>query len=178
MIVWFLSYFGWTDAGFGMLGEEQMDSSILARIGRIIAWMFVPLGWGSWQTAVASLTGLVAKENIVGTMGVLYGGEAARTNIAASFTGTAGMSFLIFNLLCAPCVAAIAAIRSEMASAKWTWAAIGWQCGLAYAVSFVVYQLGSLCAGSGSITGVIFVVGVIACFVWLLVRKPPVSSVR
>ena len=172
IVIWFLSFFGWTDAGFGMLEEDQMDASILAKVGSLIAWIFAPVGWGNWQAAVASITGLVAKENIVGTMGILYGREETWANLAAAFTHPAGMSFLIFNLLCAPCFAAIGAIKREMNSRKWTWAAIGWQCGFAYVVSFCVYQIGSMCTGAGNIFGFILSIAVIACFGWLLFRKP------
>ncbi len=172
IVIWFLSNFGWSEEGFGMLEEDQMDVSILAKLGSCITWIFAPLGWGNWQAVVASITGLVAKENIVGTMGVLYGGDEARTALAEAFTHPAGMSFLIFNLLCAPCFAAIGAIKREMNNRKWTWAAIGWQCGLAYAVSFVVYQLGSIFAGSGNIFGFVLAVLVIACFGWALFRRP------
>lgn len=172
IVIWFLSNFGWAEKGFGMLEEDQMDVSILAKLGSCITWIFAPLGWGNWQAVVASITGLVAKENIVGTMGVLYGGDEAWAALAEAFTHPAGMSFLIFNLLCAPCFAAIGAIKREMNNRKWTWAAIGWQCGLAYAVSFVVYQLGSIFAGSGNIFGLILAVLVIACFVWALFRRP------
>ena len=172
IIIWFLSFFGWTDAGFGMLEEDQMDASILAKLGSLIAWIFAPLGWGNWQAAVASVTGLVAKENIVGTMGILYGGEETWANLAAAFTHPAGMSFLIFNLLCAPCFAAIGAIKREMNNRKWTWAAIGWQCGFAYIVSFVVYQFGSMFSGNGHIVGFIFAIAVLACFCYALFRKP------
>lgn len=172
IVIWFLSNFVWAEKGFGMLEEDQMDVSILAKLGSCITWIFAPLGWGNWQAVVASITGLVAKENIVGTMGVLYGGDEAWAALAEAFTHPAGMSFLIFNLLCAPCFAAIGAIKREMNNRKWTWAAIGWQCGLAYAVSFVVYQLGSIFAGSGNIFGLILAVLVIACFVWALFRRP------
>ena len=172
IVIWFLSNFGWAEKGFGMLEEDQMDVSILAKLGSCITWIFAPLGWGNWQAVVASITGLVAKENIVGTMGVLYGGDETWTALAEAFTHPAGMSFLIFNLLCAPCFAAIGAIKREMNNRKWTWAAIGWQCGLAYAVSFVVYQLGSIFAGSGNIFGLILAVLVIACFGWALFRRP------
>ncbi|MBP5519646.1 MAG: ferrous iron transporter B [Treponema sp.] len=177
IVIWFLSFFGWTEnesgaLAFGMLEEEQMDSSILAKLGSLIAWIFAPVGWGNWQAAVASITGLVAKENIVGTMGILYGGEETWTNLAAAFTHPAGMSFLIFNLLCAPCFAAIGAIKREMNSRKWTWAAIGWQCGFAYIVSFVVYQFGSMFSGKGNIVGFIFAIAVLAGFLWAMLRKP------
>ena len=172
IVIWFLSFFGWTDAGFGMLEEDQLDSSILAKLGNCIAWIFAPIGWGNWQAAVASITGLVAKENIVGTMGILYGGEETWANLAQAFTHPAGMSFLIFNLLCAPCFAAIGAIKREMNSPKWTWAAIGWQCGLAYVVSFVVYQFGSMFSGNGNIFGFILGIVVLAGFIYALFRKP------
>ena len=171
IVIWFLSFFGWADGAFGMLEEDQMDSSILAKVGGLIAWIFAPVGWGNWQAAVASITGLVAKENIVGTMGILYGGEETWANLAAAFTHPAGMSFLIFNLLCAPCFAAIGAIKREMNSRKWTWAAIGWQCGFAYVVSFVVYQFGSMFAGAGNIAGFVCAIAVLAVFVWALFRK-------
>ncbi|MBP5271084.1 MAG: ferrous iron transporter B, partial [Clostridia bacterium] len=158
--VWFLSFFGWADGSFGMLGEDQMDGSILAKIGQGIAWIFAPLGWGNWQAAVASFTGLVAKENIVGTMGVLYGGIA---NIGEAFTKVSGLSFLIFNLLCAPCFAAMGAIRREMNSAKWTWFAILYECGFAYAVALIVNQFGNLFTGRLAEGGIILnVVSLIA----------------
>ncbi|MBP5329197.1 MAG: ferrous iron transporter B [Spirochaetaceae bacterium] len=172
IVIWFLSFFGWADGGFGMLEEDQMDVSILAKIGSLIAWIFAPLGWGNWQAAVASITGLVAKENIVGTMGILYGGEETWANLAAAFTHPAGMSFLIFNLLCAPCFAAIGAIKREMNNAKWTWAAIGWQCGFAYIVSLVVYQFGSLFAGNGNPVGLVFAGIILIVFLYMLFRKP------
>ncbi len=172
IVIWFLSFFGWTEEGFGMLEEDQMDSSILAKVGSAIAWLFSPVGWGNWQAAVASITGLVAKENIVGTMGILYGGEETWANLAAAFTHASGLSFLIFNLLCAPCFAAIGAIKREMNSRKWTWAAIGWQCGFAYVVSFVVFQFGSMFGGYGNIAGFICAIAVLAVFFWALFRKP------
>ncbi len=172
IVIWFLSFFGWTEGGFGMLEEDQLDASILAKLGNCIAWIFAPIGWGNWQAAVASITGLVAKENIVGTMGILYGGEETWANLAAAFSHPAGMSFLIFNLLCAPCFAAIGAIKREMNSPKWTWAAIGWQCGLAYIVSFVVYQFGSMFSGKGNIVGFILGILVLAGFIYALFRKP------
>ena len=144
IVIWFLSSFGWADGSFGLLTEENMDCSILAGIGKGMAWIFAPLGWGNWQAAVASITGLVAKENIVGTMGVLYGDINA---IGAAFTGLTGFSFLVFNLLCAPCFAAIGAIRREMNSAKWTWFAIGYECGFAYVVALMINQFGNLFTG-------------------------------
>lgn len=177
IVIWFLSSFGWTEGGFGMLEEDQMDSSILAKIGTGIAWIFSPLGWGNWQAAVASITGLVAKENIVGTMGILYGGADTWANMAAAFTYASGLSFLIFNLLCAPCFAAIGAIKREMNSRKWTWAAIGWQCGFAYAVSLVVYQFGSMFTGAGNVPGFIAAILVLGAFVWFLVRRPSKQKV-
>jgi len=162
IVIWFLSRFGWTDAGFGMLEEDEISSSILAAVGNAIAWIFAPLGWGNWQAAVASITGLVAKENIVGTMGVLYGAEgSAWAALAASFTAASGMSFLIFNLLCAPCFAAMGAIRREMNSAKWTWFAIGYECVFAYVIALIVYQL--ICA----FTGTVHVAGLIAAIILL-----------
>ncbi len=176
IVIWFLSGFGWTEEGFGMLEEDQMDASILAKVGSLIAWLFAPVGWGNWQAAVASITGLVAKENIVGTMGILYGGEDTWANLAEAFTHASGLSFLIFNLLCAPCFAAIGAIKREMNSPKWTWAAIGWQCGFAYVVSFIVYQFGSMFGGYGNIAGFICAIAVLAVFCWALFRKPRMAS--
>ena len=172
IVIWFLSRFGWVDGAFGMLEEDEIGSSILAMIGNAVARLFIPLGWGNWQATVASVTGLVAKENIVGTMGVLYGGGELSVwgALAAAFTTASGMSFLIFNLLCAPCFAAIGAIRREMNNRKWTWFAIGYECGFAYAVAFVVYQLGSMAAGAGNVSGTILAVAVIGAFLWLLFR--------
>ena len=155
-----------------MLSEEELDCSILAKLGNCIAWIFAPVGWGNWQAAVASITGLVAKENIVGTMGILYGGEETWANLAQAFTHPAGLSFLIFNLLCAPCFAAIGAIKREMNSRKWTWAAIGWQCGFAYIVSFVVYHAYSMFTGSGNIAGFIIAALITIAFIWALFRRP------
>ena len=146
IVVWFTSFFGWVEGSFRMLAEEEMEFSILAYIGKAFAWLFAPLGWGNWKAAVASVTGLVAKENIVGTMGILYGDWAG---IAASFaTKFAGFSFLVFNLLCAPCFAAIGAIRREMNSARWTWFAIGYQCGFAYVIALMINQFGNLFTGN------------------------------
>ncbi len=182
ILVWFTSSFGWADGSFGMV---EMESSILAAIGNAIAWIFAPLGWGTWQAAVASITGLIAKENVVGTFGVLFGGfeEVAENgwqvwaNVRAAFTPLSAYSFLIFNLLCAPCFAAIGAIRREMNSAKWTWFAIGYQCGFAYAVSLVVYQLGMLFTGSGNIIGSIAAFALVALFLFLLLRPYKESNV-
>ena len=177
IVIWFLSYFGWApDQGFGLLTEDQMDYSILAKIGTALCWIFAPLGFGNWQATVASVTGIVAKENIVGTMGILYG---STSGIAGAFTTVSGLSFLVFNLLCAPCFAAIGAIKREMNNAKWTWFAIGYQCGFAYVIAFIVNQLGKLFTGrlaSDSISlftgilGVIFAVLAIAAIVYMLVR--------
>ena len=180
IVVWFLSRFGWSDGAFGMLEEEEIDLSILARVGSAIAWIFAPLGWGNWQAAVASITGLVAKENIVGTMGVLYGGGEGTVYeaLGAAFTGLAGFSFLTFNLLCAPCFAAIGAIKREMNNAKWTWFAIGYQCLFAYAVSLMIYQIGGLFTGSVQIIGLIVALAVLACMVYMLFFKKYKESVR
>lgn len=173
IVVWFLSFFGWTEEGFGMLSEEQLDSSILAKIGSCIAWIFAPLGWGNWQAVVASVTGLVAKENIVGTMGILYGsGElTAYQAIGQAFNGITGYSFLVFNLLCAPCFAAIGAIKREMNNAKWTWFAIGYQCGFAYVIAFLINQLGKLFTGNVNVIGLIFALAALACLVYMLFFK-------
>ncbi|MBR6921953.1 MAG: ferrous iron transporter B, partial [Clostridia bacterium] len=180
IVIWFMSYFGWVDGSFGMLEEEQLDMSILSYIGKGISWIFAPLGWGAsnWQAAVASVTGLVAKENIVGTMGILFGGWK---NIAAAFsTKIAGFSFLTFNLLCAPCFAAIGAIKREMNNAGWTWFAIGYQCGFAYVIALMINQFGNLFSGnlaSGdglvlNIISLVFAVGFLALMIYMLfIRK-------
>ena len=171
ILVWFTTYFGFTADGFRMLTEEEMDLSILARIGSLIAWIFAPLGWGNWQAAVASITGLVAKENIVGTMGILYGaaGNVYET-LAATFTSVSGMSFLVFNLLCAPCFASIGAIKREMNNTKWTWFAIGYQCGFAYCISLMINQFGGLFTGNVNVIGLIAALAVLAFMVYMLVR--------
>ena len=171
IVVWFTSYFGFTENGFRMLAEDELDLSILARIGSVIAWIFAPLGWGEWQAAVASITGLVAKENIVGTMGILYGaaGNVYET-LAATFTPVSGMSFLVFNLLCAPCFAAIGAIKREMNNAKWTWFAIGYQCGFAYCISLMINQFGNLFTGNVNVIGLIFALAVLGFMIYMLVR--------
>jgi len=175
IVIWFLSFFGWAEGAFGMLEEDQMDCSILAYFGRGICWIFQPLGWGNWQATVAAITGLVAKENIVGTMGVLYGGTEAYANMAAVFTGVTGMSFLIFNLLCAPCFAAMGAIKREMNNTKWFWFAIGYECGFAYVIAFIVNQLGALftgaVAGIGGIIEVVLGFVVLACLIYMVFRK-------
>ena len=174
IIVWFTSFFGWTEEGFGMLSEEQLDSSILAKIGSCIAWIFAPLGWGNWQAAVASITGLVAKENIVGTMGILYGSGdvTAYQALAQAFTSVAGFSFLVFNLLCAPCFAAIGAIKREMNNTKWFWFAIGYQCGFAYLVAFIINQFGKLFTGNVNIIGfALSVVALVGIIYMLFIKK-------
>ena len=172
IFVWFTTYFGWVDGTFRMLDESEIDSSILAAIGGAIAWIFAPLGWGNWQATVASITGLVAKENIVGTLGILYGGGdgSVYDAMAAAFTGITGYSFLVFNLLCAPCFAAIGAIKREMNNAKWTWFAIGYQCGFAYVIGLMINQFGSLFAGSANILGVIVAVILLAGLIYMLCR--------
>ncbi len=171
IIVWFTTYFGFVDGRFCMLEEDQIDSSILAVIGNAIAWLFAPLGWGNWQAAVASITGLVAKENIVGTMGILYGGSGTvYGNLAGEFTHITGYSFLVFNLLCAPCFAAIGAIKREMNNAKWTWFAIGYQCAFAYAIALMVNQFGTLFTGSVHIVGLIFALLVLAFMLYMLFK--------
>ncbi len=168
IVIWFVTYFGFTAEGFRMLGEEEMDQSLLATVGGAIAWIFTPLGWGNWQAAVASITGLVAKENIVGTMGILYPG--GWPEIGANFTMVAGYSFLVFNLLCAPCFAAIGAIKREMNSGKWTWFAIGYQCGLAYGVALMVYQIGSAFTGNLNAVGLFAAILIFGGMLYMLFR--------
>ena len=172
IFVWFTTYFGWVDGSFQMLSEDQIDSSILAKIGNAIAWIFSPLGWGNWQATVASITGLVAKENIVGTLGILYGGGDGTVyqNIAAAFTGITGYSFLVFNLLCAPCFAAIGAIKREMNNRGWTWFAIGYQCGFAYCIALMINQFGSVFVGKTNVIGLIFAVAILALMIYMLFR--------
>ena len=182
IFVWFTSYFGVVDGTFRMLAEDELDKSILAAVGGAICWIFKPLGWGTWQATVASITGLVAKENIVGTMGILYGAEGpVWTTLAKTFTGITGYSFLVFNLLCAPCFAAIGAIKREMNSAKWTWFAIGYQCGFAYAIALMINQFGNLITSNLVVSGdvgttVVNIVSLVAAFallgliVYMLVR--------
>ena len=173
IVIWFTSYFGFAEDGFRMLGEDELEFSILAKIGNCIAWLFIPLGWGNWQAAVASITGLVAKENIVGTMGILYGGGelTAWQSLAQAFTGVTGFSFLVFNLLCAPCFAAIGAIKREMNNPKWTWFAIGYQCGFAYVIALIINQLGGAFTGNLNIFGLIVAVAAIAGIVYMLFFK-------
>lgn len=172
ILVWFTTYFGFVDGTFRMLAEDEIDSSILAAIGNVIAWIFIPLGWGNWQAAVASITGLVAKENIVGTLGILYGGGDGNVyaNLAAAFTQVSGYSFLVFNLLCAPCFAAIGAIKREMNNAKWTWFAIGYQCGFAYVIALFVEQFGNAFTGNLNVLGLIVAIVLLAAMIYQLVR--------
>ena len=172
VFVWFASRFGTVDGSFGMLEEDQLDSSILAKIGNGIAWIFSPLGWGNWQAAVASFTGLVAKENIVGTMGTLYGGGDQTTwqALVAAFTGVTAYSFLVFNLLCAPCFAAMGAIKREMNNGKWTAFAIVYQCGFAYAIALMINQFGRLFTGDVNVPGLIFAVLILGFMIYMLFR--------
>ncbi len=171
IVVWFTTYFGFVEGEFGMLTEDQLDMSILARIGNVIAPIFAPLGWGNWQAAVASITGLVAKENIVGTMGILYGGSGTvYANLAQAFTPVTGYSFLVFNLLCAPCFAAIGAIKREMNNAKWTWFAIGYQCIFAYVIALIVNQIGGIFEGNANVFGIIVAIALIVGIVYMLFK--------
>ena len=172
IFVWFTTYFGWVDGQFQMLSEEQIDGSILAKIGNAIAWIFAPLGWGNWEAVVASITGLIAKENIVGTLGILFGGGDGTVYQAmgAAFNGVTGYSFMVFNLLCAPCFAAIGAIKREMNNRKWTWFAIGYQCGFAYLIALMINQFGGWFIGAGSIIGTIVAVIVLAGLLYMLFR--------
>ena len=183
IVVWFTTYFGWVDGQFRMLEDMEIDHSILAMIGNAFAWIFIPLGWGDWKSAVAAITGLVAKENVVGTFGILFGfAEVAEDGaeywgtLAGSMTAVAAYSFLLFNLLCAPCFAAMGAIKREMNNAKWFWFAIGYQTGLAYVVSLCVYQLGTLFTtghfGLGTVVALVLVAG----FIYLLFRPYKESS--
>ena len=182
ILVWFTSYFGWINGKFQMLEESQLDHSILAKIGNAIAWIFTPLGWGNWKSAVAAVTGLVAKENVVGTFGILYphwakgakevgdNGEAIWATLQASMPAIAGYSFLVFNLLCAPCFAAMGAIKREMNNVKWFFAAIGYQTGLGYLVALCIYQIGMLVTegvfGIGTVVAFLIIIG----FLYLLFR--------
>lgn len=179
IVLWFLMNFGWTDGSFGMLDmETQMENSILAKIGGIIAPIFKPLGWGDWKMAVATVTGLIAKENVVSTFGMLFGfgseiaedGAEVWGSLAGSLSAVAAYSFLVFNLLCAPCFAAMGAIKREMNNAKWFWFAIGYQCILAYVVGLVIYQIGILI--TGGVFGVWTVVALLLVlgFIYLLFR--------
>ena len=177
IVLWFLMNFGWVDGSFGMLEAEQLNDSILSKIGSIIAPLFIPLGWGDWKMAVAAVTGLIAKENVVGTFGVLFGfaevaenGNEVWGQLAGSMTQIAAYSFLVFNLLCAPCFAAMGAIKREMNNMKWFWTAIGYQCGLAYVVSLCIYQLGNLFTGGGFGIGTVVAILLVIGFIYLLVR--------
>ena len=172
IFVWFTTYFGFADGSFRMLGEEEINHSILASIGGVLAWVFKPLGWGNWQAAVASITGLVAKENIVGTLGILYGGGDGTVyqNLAQAFTGVTGYSFLVFNLLCAPCFAAIGAIKREMNNARWTWFAIGYQCGFAYCVALMINQFGNAFTGNLNILGLTVALALLVGMIYMLFK--------
>ena len=178
IVVWFTTYFGVVDGTFRMLSEEEIDYSILAAIGKCISWIFIPLGWGDWKSAVAAVTGLVAKENVVGTFGILFhygevgeAGEEIWGNLAANMTGIAAYSYLVFNLLCAPCFAAMGAIKREMNNAKWFWFAIGYQCGLAYLVGLCIFQIGGLFTGAATFGfWTIVAVAIIIGFIYMLFR--------
>ena len=178
IILWFLQGFGWVEGSFGMLDAEELEYSILARIGTVLAPLFAPLGWGDWKSAVAAITGLIAKENVVTTFGILYNiaGEVAEdtpdllTAVGAGMTALGAYSFLIFNLLCAPCFAAMGAIKREMNNRKWFWFAIGYQCGLAYIVSLCIYQLGLLFAGGSFGLGTAVAILLVLGFLFLLFR--------
>ena len=172
IFVWFTTYFGWAEDGFRMLDESEIDYSILAKIGGVIAWIFQPLGWGNWQAAVASITGLVAKENIVGTLGILYGGGELTVYqaLGQAFNGISGYSFLVFNLLCAPCFAAIGAIKREMNNAKWTWFAIGYQCCFAYVIALMINQFGGAFTGSLNILGLIVAIALLVGIVYMFFK--------
>lgn len=173
IVIWFLSNFGFGEEGFGMLGEDQIDSSLLAKVGSLFAWLFAPLGWGNWQAVVASVTGLVAKENIVGTMGVLYSSAdmTAYEAIGGAFNSVTGYSFLVFNLLCAPCFAAIGAIRREMNNTKWTWFAILYQCGFAYVIAFIIAQVGGAFTGNFNFIGFVLALAAIICMLYMIFIK-------
>ncbi len=178
IVVWFTTYFGVVDGTFRMLSDEEIDYSILAAIGKCISWIFIPLGWGDWKSAVAAVTGLVAKENVVGTFGILFhygevgeAGEEIWGNLAANMTGIAAYSYLVFNLLCAPCFAAMGAIKREMNNAKWFWFAIGYQCGLAYLVGLCIFQIGGLFTGAATFGfWTIVAIAIIIGFIYMLFR--------
>ena len=171
IFVWFTTYFGTVDGTFRMLSEDEINYSILASIGGAIAWIFKPLGWGNWQAVVASITGLIAKENIVGTLGILYGGNGnVYSNLASAFTPITAYSFLVFNLLCAPCFAAIGAIKREMNNAGWTWFAIGYQCGFAYVIALMINQFGNLFTGNANFLGVVVAVIFLVGMVYMLFK--------
>jgi ferrous iron transport protein B len=172
IVVWFCTFFGVVDGAFTMLEEDQIDHSILAGLGKCLAWIFLPLGFGDWEATVASITGLVAKENIVGTLAIIYGasGDVYET-MRAAFTDASGFAFLAFNLLCAPCFAAMGAIKREMNNTKWFWTAIGYQCGFAWVIGLIVYQVGKVFTGEGFTFGTIFGIAAICCLVYGLFRK-------
>lgn len=177
IVLWFLMSFGWVDGSFGMLEAEQLDHSILAALGGVIAPIFKPLGWGDWKMSVAAVTGLIAKENVVGTFGILFGfaevaedGTEIWGQLAGSMTAVAAYSFLVFNLLCAPCFAAMGAIKREMNNIKWFWFAIGYQTVLAYVVSLCIFQLGTLFTGGGFGVGTVAALVLVALFIYLLCR--------
>ena len=172
IFVWFTTYFGIVNGTFRMLSEDEINYSILASIGGAIAWIFKPLGWGNWQAVVASITGLIAKENIVGTLGILYGGGdgSVYSNLASAFTPITAYSFLVFNLLCAPCFAAIGAIKREMNNAGWTWFAIGYQCGFAYVIALMINQFGNLFTGNANFLGVVVAVIFLVGMVYMLFK--------
>ena len=172
IFVWFTTFFGFTDGSFRMLSEDEIGCSILAAIGGVLTWVFKPLGWGNWQAAMASITGLVAKENIVGTLGILYGGGDGTVyqNLASAFTGVTGYSFLVFNLLCAPCFAAIGAIKREMNNAKWTWFAIGYQCSFAYVIALMINQFGNVFTGNINVLGLIVALALLAGMIYMLFK--------
>ena len=181
IVVWFTTYFGFTEDGFRMLAEDEIDMSILGKIGQCLAWIFIPQGFGNWQATVASITGLVAKENIVGTMGILYsaGEGSVYANMAATFTVASGYAFLAFNLLCAPCFAAMGAIKREMNNGKWTAIAIGYMCALAYCAALVVYQLGGIISGEvGFNFFTIVAVVILVAFIYLLVRPNKYTGIN
>jgi ferrous iron transport protein B len=176
--VWFTTYFGWVDGQFMMLDDSQIDGSILAHIGSALSWIFIPLGFGNWKMTVAAITGLVAKENVVGTLGILFGfaevaedGSEVWNNLSAMIAPSAAYAYLVFNLLCAPCFAAMGAIKREMNNAKWFWFAIGYQCGLAYLVGLCIYQFGTWFTtgvfGAGTVVAIVIVIG----FLYMLFRK-------
>lgn len=176
IVLWFLQGFGFTDGQFGMVDDN--NTSLLASIGQAVAFLFAPLGFGSWKATVATFTGLIAKEQVVGTFGVLYGGvdvengtQPIWAELSQDFTQLSAYSFLIFNLLCAPCFAAMGAIKREMNSAKWTMGAIGYMCGFAYAISMIVYQLGLLFTGAGFSVGTVAAIAVLVFLIYMVVRK-------
>ncbi len=177
IFVWFTTFFGWVDGSFRMLDQMEIDNSILAAIGNTFAWIFTPLGWGDWKSAVAAITGLVAKENVIGTFGVIFGfaevaedGQEIWGMLAGSMTAVAAYSFMVFNLLCAPCFAAMGAIKREMNNIRWFWFAIGYQCLLAYVAALIIFQIGTWVTvgtfGLGTVVALILLVG----FLWLLFR--------